>query len=111
VTGHTTECAKVKEAEMIDRTIQKKRLFETVETVFEGHSLRSINSLKRGGNERKNLCGYGAREGASAVAFADGNVGVTKDLPRVFLRKKPGANHQTKPTKENRKDAHAAIKS
>jgi hypothetical protein len=35
---------------------------------------------------------------------------IFQNLPRVFLRKKPGANHQkTKPTKENRKDAHAAI--
>jgi hypothetical protein len=35
-----------------------------------------------------------------------------ENLPRVFLRKKPGANDQkTKPTKENRKDAHAAIRS
>jgi hypothetical protein len=35
---------------------------------------------------------------------------IFENLPRVFLRKKPGANSE-KPTKENRKDAHAAIKS
>lgn len=33
-----------------------------------------------------------------------------ENLPRVFLRRKPGANHQkTKPTEVNRKDAHAAL--
>jgi hypothetical protein len=31
-----------------------------------------------------------------------------ENLPRVFLRKKPGANSE-KPTKENRKGAYAAI--
>jgi hypothetical protein len=33
---------------------------------------------------------------------------IFENLPRVFLRKKPGANSE-KPTKENRKDAYAPI--
>jgi hypothetical protein len=41
-----------------------------------------------------------------------GSEKIYENLPRVFLRKKPGANHQKpNPTKENRKDAHEAIKS
>jgi hypothetical protein len=84
----------MREVEMLDRTIRKKRLIETVETVFEVHASRSSTSLKRGVNERKILRQHGAQESGLADAFAGRNVGATKNLPRVFLRKKPGANHQ-----------------
>jgi hypothetical protein len=82
----------MREAEMMDRASRNNRWIETVETVLEAHSLRSITSLKRGVNERKLFAVTPAVLPANSDGLADGNVGVTKNLPRVFLRKNPGAN-------------------
>jgi hypothetical protein len=51
-----------------------------------------------------------AQRGFRAAVTRSINEKNFENLPRVFLRKKPGANHQKpNPTKENRKDAHEAI--
>ena len=88
--GHTTNRAEMHEARVMQKTALKtgseKNRIDSFVGVAEPRFCTALTCLINGKN--------------------------FENLPRVFLRKKPGANHQkTKPTKENRKDAHAAIRS
>jgi hypothetical protein len=97
---------------MIERTHQKTIVQETAEAVESFVTGPVSTSLKRGVNERRIFTVTPTFLSANSAGLADRNVGVTKNLPRVFFEEKPrGELRKTKPTKENRKDAHAAIKS
>lgn len=70
-------------AKMIRNFLTKESTWKTAKAVPDRLESRTSTSLKRSVNEK-----------------------ILENLPRVFLRKNPGAKSpKTKPTKENRKDA------
>jgi len=78
--------AELREVEMTNRTNQKNRVAETTKMVFRVRSFGLCTSLKRGVNRR------------NFQKFASG----------FFEEKSRGEIHNSKPTKEKRKDAEAA---
>lgn len=86
--GHTTNRAEMREANLMNKATQKTGSANSRIDRFLGTVPPRFCSSLPGPIHEK----------------------IFENLPRVFLRKKPGANSE-KPTKENRKDAHAAIKS
>ena len=92
---------------MTDRANQKNRVSETVETVSNVRLLARHTSVKRGFKKRKFLCGtrvprarISRQECQRYEQFASG----------FFEEKSRGEIQNTKPTKEERKDAEAANK-
>jgi hypothetical protein len=95
---------------MVLRINQENRVNEAVKTASNVPWLRPCASLKRRIKERKIFAVRPTFVSANSASLADENVGVTKNLPRVFFEEKTrGEPTKTKPTKENRKGAHAAI--